>query len=269
MNDTVCSPVIARLKAIRHVVMDMDGTIYSGSRLFPTTIPFLRQLDAARIGYTFLTNNSSVGTADYRVKLHRMGIDVELDQIFTSTHSVIAYLRRRHPEIRKIFVLGTDSFKNELENAGFLITFGEPDAVIMGFHTELEYRQLCKTAYWIRQGKPWFASHPDLECPTDAQLVLVDCGAVIECLHSVTGRRPDKVLGKPSCEMLDPIMQRYGLKKEEILMVGDRYNTDMELARNAGTPAVMIAAAPDRIGGDETILCAVRNLGELGALLNA
>ena len=261
-----CNASIDKLKTIRHVVLDMDGTIYSGSRLFPTTIPFLRQIEGDHIGYTFLTNNSSVSTTDYQIKLHKLGIDIATDQIFTSTHSVISYVKTMHSEIKKIFVFGTDSFRNELENAGFIITFGEPDAVIAGFHTEFEYRQLCKTAYWIRQGKPWFASHPDVECPTDAPIVMVDCGAVTECLKAVTGRGPDKVLGKPSREMLDPIIKRYGLRQEEILMVGDRYNTDMELARNSGTFAVIISSQPENIKSDGTIICAVRDLGELGRL---
>ncbi|MDD5727793.1 MAG: HAD hydrolase-like protein, partial [Victivallales bacterium] len=199
--------------------------------------------------------------------LHKMGIDIAEEQILTSTHAVITYLKTNYPEIRKFFVFGTDSFRKELESAGFIITFGEPDAVITGFHTELEYRQLCKTAYWIRQRKPWFASHPDVECPTDDQTVLVDCGAITECLKTVIGREPDKVLGKPSPEMLTPLIRRCDMKKEEILMVGDRYNTDMELARNSGISAVMISANPECVESDDTIICAVRDLGELGRLL--
>src|ERR1041384_6636482 len=48
-----------RLKEIRHVALDMDGTIYKGRTLFPFTNAFLARLTAAGIGYTFLTNNSS------------------------------------------------------------------------------------------------------------------------------------------------------------------------------------------------------------------
>jgi len=267
MMNTIDHSLSKRLKSIRHVVLDMDGTIYLGGKLFPTTIPFLDRLAAGHIGWTFLTNNSSVGVDDYLVKLRRMGIAVADNQILTSTHSVISYIRSRCPEIKKLFVFGTDSFRSELEKAGFVITFGEPDAVIAGFHTEFEYRELCKTAYWIRQGKPWFASHPDLECPTDAPMVMVDCGAVTECLKVVTGRKPDKVLGKPSREMLDMIIEKHGLRQQEILVVGDRYNTDMELARNSGTSAVMISATPESIKSDDTIVCAVRDLGELAGLL--
>ncbi len=265
--NTVSDIAVDMMRNVRHVVLDMDGTIYSGSRLFPTTIPFLNQLTADNIGYTFLTNNSSVCTTDYIAKLHKMGIDIESDQILTSTHSVVSFLRSEYPHVSRLFVLGTDSFRQELEKAGYVITFGEPDAVVAGFNTELEYRQLCKAAYWIRQGKPWFASHPDVECPTDAQMVLIDCGAVTECLKTVIGHGPDRVLGKPSREMLNPIISRYDLSRGEILMVGDRMNTDMQLARNSGTLAALISATPENEKCDDTVVCAVSHLGELGELL--
>src|ERR1035438_8736981 len=37
----------------------MDGTLYSGARLFEQTVPFLEGLRRLGIGYTFLTNNTS------------------------------------------------------------------------------------------------------------------------------------------------------------------------------------------------------------------
>ena len=33
-----------RIRKIRHVVMDMDGTIYLGSKIFPFTLDFLELL---------------------------------------------------------------------------------------------------------------------------------------------------------------------------------------------------------------------------------
>ena len=46
-----------RLREIKHVALDMDGTIYNGSTLFPYTVGFLESLRNAGIGYSFLTNN--------------------------------------------------------------------------------------------------------------------------------------------------------------------------------------------------------------------
>ena len=39
-----------RLQCVKHVFLDMDGTIYHGTQLFPTTIPFLDFLKSQGIG---------------------------------------------------------------------------------------------------------------------------------------------------------------------------------------------------------------------------
>ena len=66
--------VLPRLRQIRHVALDMDGTIYSGGTLFDSTEPFLELLQQLKIGYTFLTNNPSKNITDYIAHLEQMGI---------------------------------------------------------------------------------------------------------------------------------------------------------------------------------------------------
>jgi ribonucleotide monophosphatase NagD (HAD superfamily) len=56
--------LLTQLHRIRHVALDMDGTIYSGGTLFETTTPFLALLQQLNIGYTFLTNNPSKNISD-------------------------------------------------------------------------------------------------------------------------------------------------------------------------------------------------------------
>ena len=46
-----------QLEKIKHVALDMDGTIYLGDTLFPYTIDFLDKLKRMGISYSFLTNN--------------------------------------------------------------------------------------------------------------------------------------------------------------------------------------------------------------------
>ena len=55
----------AKLARIKHVALDMDGTIYLGKNIFPYTIGFLDDLKKAGIGYSFLTNNPTSSVADY------------------------------------------------------------------------------------------------------------------------------------------------------------------------------------------------------------
>jgi NagD protein len=233
-----------RLRDIRHVALDMDGTIYSGGTLFESTRPFLALLAELGIGHTFLTNNSSKSAKDYLAHLSKIGIVATADQLYTSTQATIEYLRQQTPAVHRLFVLGTASMRSELEAAGFALTADtagdEPDWVLVGFDTELTYARLCRTAYWISKGKPFVATHPDRICPTDQPTVLVDCGAICAALQQATGRGPDVVLGKPHPCMLRGILARHALAPEQLAMVGDRLYTDMAMAHRAGAFGVLV-----------------------------
>src|SRR5438034_6608711 len=123
------------LAAIRHVVLDLDGTLYRGERLFAATLPFLQRLRDWQIGCTFLTNNTSRSKADYVAKLQKLGIDASEDQIYTPADSTIAYLHERLPGVSAIAVLGTPSLCVQFEQAGFDVTWDSPQTVVVGFDT--------------------------------------------------------------------------------------------------------------------------------------
>jgi HAD superfamily hydrolase (TIGR01450 family) len=233
-----------RLRRIRHVALDMDGTIYHGDTLFPFTNPFLASLSEMGIGYSFLTNNSSRSADDYVVHLQKIGIPAKRDQIYTSAQATIEYLREEMPEVKRLFLLGTESLQREIASAGFTLTTDSasdvPDAVLAGFDMDLTYARLCRAAWWIKQGKPFLASHPDRVCPTNEPTVLVDCGAICAALESAAGRAPDAILGKPDPRMLLGLAHRHDLRPEELAMVGDRLYTDIEMARRAGALGVLV-----------------------------
>lgn len=227
------------LSRIRHVVLDMDGTIYCGSKLFECTLPFLATLQRLGIGHTFITNNSSRGIDDYVTKLRQMGIPARVEEIYTSTDAVIEYLRCHLPAVRKVWTLGTACMCRQLEAAGYEQCDQQPEAVIVGFDTALTYQRLCRAAWWIRSGLPFVASHPDRVCPTDEPTVLVDCGAICACLTAATGRTPT-VLGKPDPMMLAGVCRRHAVAAHQLAVVGDRLYTDVALAQRAGALSVLV-----------------------------
>lgn len=260
-----------RLRSIRHVALDMDGTIYLGSRLFPATLPFLERLAQWGIAYTFLTNNSSKSRDDYWQKLVAMGLPVTPEHILTSTHGLIDYLRNDLPEVRRLFILGTPCLHNEMGLHGYLCSDDAPDAVVVGFDTTISYNRLCRAAWWIAQGKPFLATHPDLVCPTDQPTILVDCGALCKALEAATGRTPT-VIGKPHSRMLEPILRKTGLSAKQVAVVGDRLMTDIVMAKRTRALAVLVltgeatledvAALPERERPD-IVLSHVGLLGDL------
>lgn len=236
--------IIERLRQIRHVALDMDGTIYLNKTAFDTTTPFLALLKRLKIGHTYLTNNPSKSGAEYLAHLHRMGIHAGAEQLYTSTQATIDHLKANFPRVRRLFVLGTRGLSDELTNSGFEMTPDDPDAppdaVVVGFDKTLTYPRLCRAAWWIKRGKPYFATNPDLICPTDEPTVLIDCGSITAALEKATKRAPQAVLGKPDPAMLRGILQRHSLAPKNLAMVGDRLYTDMEMARRAGALGVLV-----------------------------
>ena len=75
---------------------------------------------------------------------------------------------------------------------------------------------------------------------SEKKTILVDCGSICRCIESASGRKPDITLGKPDPNMLYGIMDKYGLKPEEVAMVGDRIYTDTATAHNAGAFGVLV-----------------------------
>ena len=234
----------ARLANIRHVALDMDGTIYMGMSLFDYTIPFLNSLREMGITYSFLTNNPSTSIPDYLKKLAGMGIEATEEEMYTTALATIDYIKTNFPEARRLFLLGTPSMISEFEKAGFESVADsaedKPDVLVVAFDKTLEYSRLCRASYWAQQGLPYIATNPDRVCPTDQPTVLVDCGSICKCIEHATGRQPDIVLGKPDPNMLTGVQSRYGVKPEEVAMVGDRIYTDIEMAHNAGAFGVLV-----------------------------
>ena len=244
-------------RRIRHVALDMDGTIYLGSKLFPWTKGFLQKLTDNGIGYSFLTNNPTRSLDDYVKKLAGMGIDATREEVYTTAVATIDYIKTHFPDAKRLFVLGTPSMIGEFEAAGFEMCADDaadrPDVLVVAFDTTLVYPRLCRAAWWASQGIPYIATNPDRVCPTDQPVILVDCGSICACIEHATGRQPDIVIGKPNPDMLRGIMDRYGYRPEEIAMCGDRIYTDVAMARNAGALGVLV------LSGETTLDTAVNS----------
>ena len=106
------------LRQIRHVALDLDGTVYKGGHVFDYSVPFLDRLKRLDISYSFLTNNSSRGRKDYARHLGEMGIGAEPGDVFTSADATIEFIIETLPRCKRIFLLGTDSLSMDFAARG-------------------------------------------------------------------------------------------------------------------------------------------------------
>ncbi|MBI4977886.1 MAG: HAD-IIA family hydrolase [Spirochaetes bacterium] len=225
-----------RLKRIRCFLLDMDGTIYLAGRVFPETVPFLDMLTDRSIRYLFLTNNSSLSAGDYRKKLKKMSIPVSSDGVFTSGDATAVYLKKQG--VSRVYLLGTGSLRRDFRRCGIAHTEKDPEAVVLGFDLTLTYAKLKKANDLICSGVPFYATHPDLVCPFHPH-PLPDAGAMAKLLEASSGKTPT-VIGKPYAPMADALIERYGLSRGEIAMVGDRLYTDIRFGTLNGFASILV-----------------------------
>ncbi len=227
------------LKEIKLYLLDMDGTIYLDDDLFDGTIDFLNYVKEIGGRYMFMTNNSSKSVDKYIEKLAKLGITATDDDFLTSVNATIPVLK--NAGYKKVYAFGTQSFKQQLKDAGITITDvleDDIDCLCMGFDTELTFQKLEDACILLNRGVDYIATNPDWVCPTWYGSV-PDCGSISQILHTATGRMP-RFIGKPQPEMAYLAMEKAAFSKEQTAVVGDRLYTDIACGVNAGINTIFV-----------------------------
>lgn len=243
---------VSALREKRLFLFDMDGTIYEEEKVFDGTLQLLELIKKIEGQYVFITNNSSKSVEDYVKKVNRLGIKADFDSFFTSSQATILYLKEHYPG-EKVYCQGTESFLNELRNAGILTTTKVEDevgVVLVGFDTEMTSAKLRNTCQILqeKQDVVFIATNPDLRCPVSFGFI-PDCGSICQLIEHTTGRRPIYI-GKPESTMVDIVRKKYGYSSEQTVVIGDRLYTDIASGINAGVTSICVLtgeASPDEI----------------------
>ena len=218
-------------------MIDMDGTVYKGGVPIPGAVEFIAELKRRGIPFVFLTNNSAHGRSFYLSKLSRLGFDVGLENILTSTIATIRYLMTERPG-RTVYPVAVPGVVDELRAAGIPLTEDDPDIVVLTFDTTITYEKINKAFHFLNSGAELIATHPDDVCPTEDSYD-IDIGPFIRMFEQMCQTKAT-VIGKPNRLMLEMAAGELGVAPEDTVMVGDRLTTDIEMAVSAGTQSILV-----------------------------
>jgi len=243
------------LKGVKCLVLDMDGTIYLSDYLFPFTKNFLEHLSKIEMNHVFYTNNSSQNKSHYLKKLERMDIPCSSDKLFMSTDVLLSYLSRSDGKIgtyksdgtpgNRVFVAGTKALMQDFTDAGYIVTDTNPDFVVLGFDTDMDYERLTKLCDFVRSGLPYLGVNMDYNCPIDGGFI-PDCGALAAAVEVSAGIMPE-FFGKPSTRTLDYLIEKTGFREEELCFVGDRLYTDIASASGKKSRSVLVLSGETKL----------------------
>lgn len=226
------------MAGLRCFALDLDGTLYLGERWIKGAVDFLEALNRTGRRWVVLTNNSSKSTAQYRQKLEGLGLALAPGQVITSGGATAAWLAKQHAG-RRVFLLGTPALRQEFEEAGILLDEERPELVVTAFDTGLDYNRLARLCDFVREGLPYVATHPDVNCPTEKGFV-PDIGATTAYVQASTGRLPDRVIGKPNEDIAAHMLAALRCQPRQLAVVGDRLYTDIATGANNGLMSVLV-----------------------------
>ncbi|WP_420362919.1 HAD-IIA family hydrolase [Curtobacterium aetherium] len=227
------------------VLTDLDGVVYRGRNAIPYAVEALTQAaSSARVGY--ITNNASRRPVDVAEHLEQYGLTVDADDVVTSSQAGARLLATLVPQGATVLVIGGLGLTSIVEEAGFVVTASaddSPAAVIQGFSPDLGWAQLAEASFALADASvPWVATNMDWSIPVERGIAPGN-GTLVAAVHQAVGRMP-VVAGKPERPIFDAALARFG--GERPLFIGDRLDTDIKGANDAGIPSVLVLTGIDQ-----------------------
>ena len=224
-------------KPIESWLTDMDGVLMHEGVPVPGADTFIERLREAGRPFLVLTNNSIYTPRDLHARLSRIGLDVPVENIWTSALATAKFLDNQHPG-GTAYVIGEAGLTTALHEAGYILTDSDPDFVILGETRTYSFEALTKAIRLINNGARFIATNPDNTGPSP-EGALPATGSVAALITKATGKEPYFV-GKPNPLMMRAALNTVGGHSETTAMIGDRMDTDVLCGLEAGLETILV-----------------------------
>ncbi|MER5787158.1 HAD-IIA family hydrolase [Streptomyces sp. NPDC001980] len=240
-------PVADRLRDIRGIVFDLDGTLVLGDRRnhglvpLPGAVDLTAALTARGLPWLTFTNGTTRTPEAYAETLRGIGFDLPDEAVLTpATSAVDHFLARGH---RSALVLGGDGLKEPLRRAGIEIVapVGKPaaDAVLVGWYREFTMDELEAACHAVFGGAVLYSSSQSVFFASAEGRALGTSRAICAMISSVTGAT-EQIVGKPSSIGVRCAAARLGADPRDLAVVGDDPELEMAMARAAGALGIAV-----------------------------
>ncbi len=264
---------------VRGIIFDVDGTVVRGAEPLPGAIRGVTAVADRGLQRLFVSNNPTKPPTAYETRLESAGISVDATEVLTAGAVTKQYLIEYHSN-DTIAVVGETGLLELLAADGLSVTDiqtydsetkSPPDVLIASIDRSFDYNTLCLCLDILADESVTFlGTDPDVVIPA-AEGDVPGSGAVIDAISNVTGREPVAVLGKPSQITRKMAIDRLGLPSDDILVVGDRLDTDIALGNGAGMQTVLVETGVTDVADVENSQInpdhIIPSLGELDSVL--
>ncbi|WP_075982771.1 TIGR01457 family HAD-type hydrolase [Bacillus massilinigeriensis] len=225
------------MKKYKGYLIDLDGTMYKGTELIEESAGFIKSLIDLQIPYLFVTNNSSRTPSQVAEKLRGFGIPAEEEQVFTTSQATANYIYEKNKN-GTVYVIGEEGIRSAISEKGFTYAEENADFVVVGIDRDINYEKLAIGCLAVRNGATFISTNADIALPTERGF-LPGNGSITSVISVSTGTKPT-FIGKPESIIMNQALKVLGVSKDETLMVGDYYDTDIKAGINAGMDTLLV-----------------------------
>jgi 4-nitrophenyl phosphatase len=212
------------MKTYKAYCIDLDGTVYRGKEPILETVQFVHHLQQQGIEPFFVTNNASQTPDQVQSKLNALGINAKRSHIMTSAMAAAKYIAMNYPNV-SVSMIGEKGLREALQENGVKIVESSQDVFVMGIDRNINFEKLAQACLDIRKGAVFISTNSDRAFPNERGFMPGN-GAFTALVQTSTGVDPI-FIGKPQGLMLEIIQLEHQLAKEDMVMIGDNYDTDI------------------------------------------
>lgn len=224
-------------------VFDLDGTIYLGEELLPGAARLIAELRRREIPVRFLSNNPTKDPVMYAAMLTRLGLATAVGDVVNTVVTTVRWLQRHHPDA-VVFALAEEPLLRALREAGFRLSEDPSliDVVIASYDRTFDYRklQIAFDALWFHKRAILVQTNPDQYCPFPGGRGEPDAAAITAAIEACSGVRCSASFGKPDPLMIEAALAGLDVPLADVVMVGDRLHTDIQMAKDAGMISALV-----------------------------
>jgi len=223
---------------MKALFLDLDGTMYRGTQIMDGGADLMDALHRHHHPYLFLTNNSKRTKKQNAEHMLKMGYaNIKEDDFYTSAMAAARYVHCHYTQ-RKAFYIGEDGLKEALSDQGFVLTEDHPDFVFIGLDQKADYQKYSKAVNALKNGAILIGTNHDrlLAQPNG---FAVGNGSVVAMMEYASNQK-SPCIGKPYVPILEGALSVTGLKKEDVLIVGDNLETDILLGKEHGVETAFV-----------------------------
>ena len=221
------------MRHIKGVLFDLDGVFYVGQDLIKGGNKTLAWLRDHKIGYRFVTNNTTLSRSALVAKLQNMGLEISENELLSANYAGVLQLKKMG--VHRCRLILTKPAQADYPPS----IHDDPEAIVVGdIGNAWDYDLLNELMKQLLDGAELIALHKGRYFQTKTGLQL-DSGAFVAALEHATNKKAH-VVGKPTAAFFEMGSALLGIASNQLLMVGDDLINDIEGAQAVGCHAVLV-----------------------------